>query len=115
LCSCDINNPKNPIPLHKELTSFTAPSLRIDALGVDVIQIDHLPSLVPCKLVYSFFLIFILGIGKEIVFVYIVYTLDESSEDFTGQLFPHLLDFNNTAIWSNALNLFEKKRELYKE
>lgn len=85
--SCDINNPKNPIPLHKELTSFQSPSLRIDALGVDVIQIDHLPSLVPY----------------------------ESSEDFTGQLLPHLLQFNETDVWGNALKLFDTKRQLYRE
>jgi hypothetical protein len=48
IVSCDINNSKNPIPLHKDLTTFSNPSKRIDALGVDVIQIDHLPSLVPC-------------------------------------------------------------------
>lgn len=85
--SCDINNPKNPIPLYKELTTFKSPSLRMDALGVDVIQIDHLPSLVPY----------------------------ESSVDFTGQLLPHLLKFNDTDVWANALKLFHTKRQLYRE
>lgn len=49
--SCDTSNPFNPIPIYKENTSFTAPSLRIMQTNppVDVISIDHLPSLVPLE------------------------------------------------------------------
>jgi saccharopine dehydrogenase (NAD+, L-lysine forming) len=57
-CSCDATNPHNPIPLYPSTgTSFDDPVVRVhtsraeDAAcdHVDVIAIDHLPSLVPSE------------------------------------------------------------------
>jgi saccharopine dehydrogenase (NAD+, L-lysine-forming) len=85
--SCDITSANNPLKLYSELTSFQKPSERLSDLGVDVIQIDHLPSLVPL----------------------------ESSQDFTGQLMPHLLKFSSTPVWDGAAKLFDAKVKLYQE
>jgi len=85
--SCDINNPKNPLPLYKELTSFKHPSKHLPQFRVDVIQIDHLPSLIPL----------------------------ESSNDFADQLLPHVLQFGKTAVWMRAIELFQKQTKIYEE
>lgn len=53
------------------------------APGLDVIAIDHLPSLVP----------------------------SESSKEFVDALLPHLLQFPNSPVWDGALKLFEQKRD----
>lgn len=50
---------------------------------VDVIAIDHLPSLVP----------------------------SESSKEFVDALLPHLLQFPASPVWEGALRLFEEKRD----
>lgn len=63
--SCDTFNPRNPVPVYSETTSFVRPTLRVIEEPVfDVIAIDHLPSLVPL----------------------------ESSNEFSEQITPHLLN-----------------------
>jgi saccharopine dehydrogenase (NAD+, L-lysine-forming) len=103
--SCDVGNPNNPLPLIDNCTSFDSPSHRIiQATGsvqpLDVIAIDHLPSLTP----------------------------KESSIDFVSQLVEHLInlkdvDFTQTVeesvdnstgtesqrVWTRARALFNKK------
>lgn len=91
------------------MTSFSHPSKRLDDLGVDIIQIDHLPSLVPCMIIWNFFF------GVEVC-SYFENTniIDESSKDFTGQLLPFLKEFDQDPVWKRALNIFDKKKEEYK-
>jgi len=81
--SCDASNPHNPVPVYQGCTTFLDPTQRVVGgnMPVDVIAIDHLPSLVPF----------------------------ESSKEFAEQLFPHLIKFNQTDVWSRALDLFHTK------
>ena len=81
--SCDTSNPYNPVPVYSECTTFFKPTTRVveGSQPVDVVSIDHLPSLVPL----------------------------ESSLEFATDLFPHLLAFGNSPVWQNALNVFKLK------
>jgi saccharopine dehydrogenase (NAD+, L-lysine forming) len=81
--TCDINNPANTIPVYDRHTDFDAPALRVaDAPPLDVVAIDHLPSLLP----------------------------RESSEMFSSLLVKHLLDLEaGSGVWSRAEALFRKK------
>ncbi len=89
--SCDPNSAANPVPLYDQATTFDRPSLRILAgeTPLDLIAIDHLPSLVP----------------------------KEASEEFSGQLLPALLcladlsdaDGPQDGVWQRALQIFEEK------
>ena len=81
--SCDINNPTNTIPIYDRHTDFDAPAMRIaEAPPLDVVAIDHLPSLLP----------------------------RESSEMFSSLLVRHLLDFERgSGVWSRAEAVFRKK------
>lgn len=113
--SCDIGNPKNPFPLIDDVTTFERPAERVtqqegQQKPLDVIAIDHLPTLIPA----------------------------ESSADFSGLLVEHLqhlheIDFDNAApttdqvqisdsttefqrVWLRARGLFAQKvRELDQE
>jgi len=81
--SCDYTNPANPIPIYSDATSFDAPTKRILQKDnpVDVIAIDYLPTLVP----------------------------KESSEQFGDKLLPHVLQFDHTSVWLDALGIFYQK------
>lgn len=81
--SCDTTNPNTPLPIYNTLTSFDVPTvtIRTKPLPLEVIAIDHLPSLVP----------------------------RESSKDFTDQLIDHILEFDETPVWQRALALFKEK------
>jgi saccharopine dehydrogenase (NAD+, L-lysine-forming) len=80
--SCDPTNPNNPIPVYEQITTFLDPTERIieGQNPVDVISIDHLPSLVPY----------------------------ESSKEFADSLIDHLLQFNNSPVWNRARDLFQQ-------
>ena len=82
--SCDPYGEHNPVPLYNECTSLTAPSLRLPDTQppLDLIAIDHLPSLLP----------------------------RESSEDFSEQLTPALMELAATRsrIWERAGALFQQ-------
>ncbi|EEA27229.1 Saccharopine dehydrogenase [Talaromyces marneffei ATCC 18224] len=89
--SADTTNPHNPIPIYNITTTFdkpTVPVTNIPSLGnpelpLDVISIDHLPSLLP----------------------------RESSEMFSTALLPSLLqleDRQNARVWVQAENLFKQ-------
>eukprot|EP00756_Hemistasia_phaeocysticola_P030517 Hpha_TRINITY_DN16296_c2_g12::TRINITY_DN16296_c2_g12_i1::g.11374::m.11374/K00290/LYS1; saccharopine dehydrogenase (NAD+, L-lysine forming) len=83
--SCDPNNPKNPLPIYKvpESTSFDNPVMRVleGERPVDLVAIDHLPSLVPA----------------------------ESSSEFSAGLSPLLADFHGDeeGVWKRAMEFFD--------
>lgn len=82
--SCDPGSAHNPLPIYDACTDFAAPTLRV-AGGpppVDLIAIDHLPSMLPM----------------------------ESSEDYSSQLIGALLtlDKPEDGVWGRALDVFNK-------
>jgi saccharopine dehydrogenase (NAD+, L-lysine-forming) len=82
--SCDPYGSYNPLPIYHQCTTFETPCIRIDSTKVlDLIAIDHLPSLLP----------------------------KESSEDYGEQLLTHLLtlDDKSQGVWPSALALFNSK------
>lgn len=84
--SCDYTNPENPFPIYKQGTTFFDPIVRIrdGDKPVDVVAIDHLPSLIPV----------------------------ESSEGFSDDLTPHLLALissEQSPVWTGAEDLFKEK------
>ena len=83
--SCDPYGTYNPLPIYSSCTTFDKPCLRIieGDNPVDLIAIDHLPSLLPV----------------------------ESSEDFCQQLLPHLLQLDdlNRGVWQKAKQIFTDK------
>jgi len=81
--SCDTSNPNNPFPFYNTGTTMDSPILQIvdDAKNpLDVVAIDHLPSLIPT----------------------------ESSLGYSETLVPHLLDLKDTdsPVWKRAEELF---------
>lgn len=81
--SCDPYGSYNPLPIYQQCTTFETPCLRIDDNKIlDLIAIDHLPSLLP----------------------------KESSEDYGAQLLTHLLtlDDKTQGVWPSALALFKQ-------
>lgn len=86
--SCDPYSSFNPLPIYNRCTTFKAPCLSlIDGENpLDLIAIDHLPSLLP----------------------------KESSEDYSAQLLKHLKTLNdkNQPVWLNALQIFQQKTAL---
>ena len=83
--SCDPSSDFNPLPLYRECTDFANPCLRLAEAPrvLDLIAIDHLPSLLPA----------------------------ESSDDFSTQLPPSLLDLpeDTKGVWRRAHDLFLDK------
>lgn len=82
--SCDPTGPFNPLPLYSECTTMSAPVCKITK-EIDLIAIDHLPSLLP----------------------------RESSEDFSSQLLPFLIDLLQAEIedtaWERSLECFYRE------
>jgi len=80
--SCDPNSDYNPLPIYSGYTTFDRPTQRLIEADypLDLIAIDHLPSLLPV----------------------------ESSEDFSTQLLPHLLHLDDAddPVWAGALDIF---------
>ncbi len=83
--SCDPTSDLNPLPFYTDCSDFTQPCMRIidGDKPLDLIAIDHLPSLLPA----------------------------ESSDDFSSQLLPSLLDIENDTegVWRRAHDLFTQK------
>ena len=82
--SCDPSGDLNPLPLYTQCTSFADPLQQI-AEGdppLDLIAIDHLPSLLP----------------------------KESSDDFSSQLLPYLLRLNapDEGVWAATRHKYEQ-------
>lgn len=94
--SCDVTNPKNPLPISDKSTTFSEPIHRLGTSShpVDIIAIDHLPTLIP----------------------------RESSSEFSKLLLPHLetlYDYNfngknqsneKVRVWDRARELYQKKK-----
>ncbi|MDC1174059.1 saccharopine dehydrogenase [Bacteriovoracaceae bacterium] len=82
--SCDPTGELNPIPIYDKITSWDNPILKINE-SLDVISVDNLPSVLP----------------------------KESSEDYSDQLLPHLIELNEKEsfpeVWRNSLETFENK------
>eukprot|EP01124_Arcella_intermedia_P031588 TRINITY_DN7169_c0_g1_i1.p1 TRINITY_DN7169_c0_g1~~TRINITY_DN7169_c0_g1_i1.p1 ORF type:complete len:375 (+),score=84.83 TRINITY_DN7169_c0_g1_i1:49-1173(+) len=79
--SCDQSNPANPLPIFGGTTDFSNPSFRIiQNPPLEIIAIDHLPSLVP----------------------------EESSNEFGSALLPHLNDYANSIVWKNSQDIFKQ-------
>ncbi|MCC7072488.1 MAG: saccharopine dehydrogenase [Deltaproteobacteria bacterium] len=82
--SCDPHSPHNPVPLYDDTTTMEHPTVRAiggrgDVASLDVVAIDHLPSLLP----------------------------RESSEDFAEQLLPHLLELaQGSPVWRGAEQVY---------
>ncbi|CAG8772924.1 4666_t:CDS:2, partial [Cetraspora pellucida] len=88
--SCDNTNPNNPIPVYTGNTTFDNPTIAVETKNthpLDVISIDHLPTLLP----------------------------KESSEQFTNDLLPSLLELSNrdtAKVWVDVEMLFRQKASL---
>ena len=81
--SCDPYGNYNPVPVYERCTTFVRPATRlIDKPVLDLIAIDHLPSMLP----------------------------KESSEDFSAQLLDALLELPDGRTWQSALEIFKDKR-----
>lgn len=82
--SCDPESVYNPIPIYNKCTTFSNPVIRIieGTRPLDVIAIDHLPSMLP----------------------------REASEDYSSQLIKALLELDEPAkdIWGRALDQYNK-------
>lgn len=81
--SCDPNGPHNPLPIYEQITTMEEPVHRLAPPPnvLDLVAIDHLPSLLP----------------------------RESSEDFSEQLLPHLFELqNDSQVWQRARDLFHE-------
>lgn len=86
--SCDATNPNNPLPIYSTFTTFDDPIVRIledNEKPMDIISIDHLPSLVP----------------------------SESSREFAGLMIGHLRKFNQTDVWKRSHDLFFQNMRKY--
>ncbi|KAF5102179.1 hypothetical protein DV451_001900 [Geotrichum candidum] len=83
--SADTTNPHNPIPVYTIATTFDKPTVKVDTTTgsrIDVISIDHLPSLLP----------------------------REASEAFSTALLPSLLQLperDTAPVWTRAKKLFD--------
>ena len=81
--SCDPYSRFNPLPIYEHCTTFSEPAMRLrDKPVLDLIAIDHLPSMLP----------------------------KESSEDYSSQLLDALLELPDGRTWQRALKLFEDKK-----
>ncbi|MBX2883708.1 MAG: saccharopine dehydrogenase [Granulosicoccus sp.] len=85
--SCDPYGEYNPVPVYQEVTSFAKPVLRLieGARPLDLIAIDHLPSMLP----------------------------KESTDDYVSQLAPYLLTLDKLSdgVWQRAETVFNGKLE----
>jgi len=87
--SCDPFSDANPLPLYNDCTSMDEPCMRIInkdndmVLPLDLISIDHLPSLLPV----------------------------ESSDEFASALLPYLLNIDqlDAGVWQRAAAVFKQK------
>lgn len=80
--ACDPDSDFSPIKVYDHTTTWQVPTLRAhEEPPLDVMAIDNLPSLLPV----------------------------ESTQDFAGQLLPHLLTLDqlNTGVWSRAQKTFQ--------
>lgn len=83
--SADTTNPHNPIPVYTIATTFSEPTVKVETSkgpALDVVSIDHLPSLLP----------------------------REASEAYSEALLPSLLELptrDTAPVWTRAKALFD--------
>ncbi len=86
--SCDPTGDHNPLPIYDQITTFDKPLFKVKNDQHDVLlqAIDHLPSMLP----------------------------KESSEEFSSDLIPHLIDLFNggSSVWDGAEKIFREKLNL---
>jgi len=88
--SCDPTSSFNPLPLYECITTFDKLSLKINGgkRPIDLIAIDHLPTFLP----------------------------RESSDDFSAQLFPFLLQWDGNkmkdSVWNRAEDIYNLQTSL---
>ena len=88
--SCDTTNPNNPLPVYSINTTFDKPTVPVENTNskpLDVISIDHLPTLLP----------------------------RESSDMFSHDLLPTMRELANRSesrVWQDAEKLFKEKLAL---
>ncbi|KAI9103085.1 hypothetical protein DFS34DRAFT_351800 [Phlyctochytrium arcticum] len=91
--SCDTTNPHNPLQVYNDATTFDDPILTVDVPNgppLDVIAIDHLPTLLP----------------------------REASEMFCNDLLPSILELRNretARVWTDAGKLYKQKVDEMKQ
>lgn len=88
--SCDPNNPYNPLPFYDSITTFDQPCERIKlscSKPLDVVAIDHLPSVLP----------------------------RESSERFASKMTPYLMKLIEDPVWIRTKKMFDQKAAEAKE
>lgn len=88
--SCDPNNPYNPLPFYESITTFDQPCKRIKlscSKPLDVVAIDHLPSVLP----------------------------RESSERFASKMTPYLMKLVEDPVWIRTKKMFDQKAAEAKE
>jgi saccharopine dehydrogenase (NAD+, L-lysine-forming) len=89
--SCDPYGDYNSLPIYEACTTFDDPVLRLidGKQPLDLIAIDHLPSLLPI----------------------------ESSEEFCSQLMPHLLQLDDMdrGVWKRSREVFNQKSTLVRQ
>jgi saccharopine dehydrogenase (NAD+, L-lysine-forming) len=82
--SCDPESEFNPVPVYDRHTNWKEPFLKVEHSELEVLAVDNLPSILP----------------------------RESSEDFSEQLYPHLLDLHKDQglpeVFKNALQEFDQ-------
>ena len=105
--SCDPFNPLNPLPIYDDVTTLAQPTRRLvqDAeTPLDIVAIDHLPSLVPGASLAS------LRLSSPVLSrLSPCLSLEESSREFASALLPHLLEFGASPVWQRAEKLFVEK------
>jgi saccharopine dehydrogenase (NAD+, L-lysine-forming) len=85
--SCDATSPHHPFPFYRQCTTLEEPVLHVGDRLLEVVAVDHLPTLIP----------------------------RESSQEFARQLFPHiqalLMSPQDTCppVWQRASQVFEEK------
>ena len=83
--ACDPFSSFNPLPVYGEPTSWEKPFIKLGSNGqgedIELTSIDNLPSLIP----------------------------KESSEDFSEQFLPSLMNFDQGEEWLAAKTIFERK------
>ncbi|MBN4067058.1 saccharopine dehydrogenase [Simkania negevensis] len=88
--SCDPTSSFNPLPLYDSITTFDKPSVKINGgkCPIDLIAIDHLPTFLP----------------------------KESSDDFSAQLFPFLLQLDGNemedSVWNRSEGIYRLQTSL---
>lgn len=84
--ACDPSSDFSPVKVYDRTTTWAAPVWRVHGAPVlDVMAIDNLPSMLP----------------------------REASEDFAGQLLPHLLEIESdpTGVWARAKEIYRSHVE----